>query len=72
MTGLIELATGNPNDPILMDWAISRYWQMEKRHPQHREAMEQSWFDDLTLRRWLRCVLWIIEDILQNNSEKVI
>jgi len=53
MTDLIELATGKRNDPILMDWAISRYWQMEKRHPQHREAMEQSWFDDLTLRRWL-------------------
>ena len=53
MADLIELATGKLNDPILMDWAISRYWQMEQCHPQHREAMEQAWFDDLTLRRWL-------------------
>ena len=53
MTDLIERATGKLNDPILMDWAISRYGQMEKYYPQHREAMEQAWFDELTLRRWL-------------------
>ena len=53
MTDLIELATGKLNDPILMDWAISRYRRMENYAPQHREAMEQAWFDDLTLRRWL-------------------
>lgn len=53
MTDLIELATGKLNDPIFMDWAINRYSQMEKCHPQHRNAMEQAWFDYLTLRRWL-------------------
>jgi hypothetical protein len=52
MTDLIELATGKLNDPIFMDWAINRYSQMEKCHPQHRNAMEQAWFDYLTLRRW--------------------
>ncbi len=53
MTDLIELAAGKLNDPILMDWAISRYGQMENYDPQHRDSMEQAWFDDLTLRRWL-------------------
>lgn len=53
MTDLVALATGKLNDPILMDWAISRYRLMENHDPQHRDAMEQAWFDDLTLRRWL-------------------
>ncbi len=53
MTDIIELATGKLNDPILMDWAISRYRQMENCPPKHREAMDQAWFDELTLRRWL-------------------
>ena len=53
MIDLIALATGKLNDPILMDWAISRYRRMENYEPQHRDAMEQAWFDDLTLRRWM-------------------
>jgi hypothetical protein len=52
MTDLIELATGKLNDPILMDWALDRYRQAKGRsHSQ--EPMEQAWFDELTLRRWL-------------------
>ena len=54
MTELIELATGKPNDPIpLMDWAIDRYRQARKGDSQRQETMGQTWFDDLTLRRWL-------------------
>jgi len=53
MTDLIELAAGKLNDAILMDWALDRYRQAIKGHSQHHEAMEQAWFDELALRRWL-------------------
>ncbi len=53
MTDLIDLAKGKLNDPILMEWALDRYRDTEKGGGQIREAMEQAWFDDLTLRRWL-------------------
>jgi hypothetical protein len=49
MIYLIELATGKLNDPILMDWAIDRYGQARKGHSERQKAMEQAWFDDLTL-----------------------
>jgi len=52
---LHELATGKLNDPILMDWALDRYRQASRGHSHcHcQEEMEQVWFDELTLRRWL-------------------
>ena len=53
MTHLVELATGKFNDPILMDWVLDRYRQAREGHSQCQEAMEQAWFDELTLRRWL-------------------
>ena len=53
MTPLIKLATGKLNDPILMDWALDRYRQASEGHSRRQEAMEQAWFDELTLRRWL-------------------
>jgi hypothetical protein len=53
LTDPIELATRKLNDPIVMDWAIDRYRQARKGRSQGQEAMEQAWFDDLTLRRWL-------------------
>ena len=53
MTHLIKLATGKLNDPILMDWALDRYRQASEGRSQRQEAMEQAWFDELTLRRWL-------------------
>ena len=53
MTDLIELATGKLNDPILMDWALDRYRQASKGQSHRQEEMEQAWFDELTLRRWL-------------------
>ncbi len=54
MIGLIELATGKLNDPILMAWAIDRYRQAGKGRSQRQKAMEHAWFDDLTLCRWLK------------------
>ncbi len=53
MIDLIDLAKGKLSDPILMEWALDRYRDAEKGNPQRREAMEQAWFDELTLRRWL-------------------
>jgi hypothetical protein len=53
MTNLIPLATGKLDDPILMDWALDRYRDARIGDPGRRQAMEQAWFDDLTLRRWL-------------------
>ena len=53
MTDLIKLAIGKLNDPILMDWALDRYRQASKGHSHRQKAMEQAWFDELTLRRWL-------------------
>ncbi len=52
-TDFIQLAKGKLNDPILVEWALDRYWGAEKGDLRLREAMEQAWFDDLTLRRWL-------------------
>ena len=53
MTHLIKLATGKLNDPILMDWALDRYRQASEGRNQRLQSMEQAWFDELTLRRWL-------------------
>jgi tetratricopeptide (TPR) repeat protein len=53
MTHLIKLAAGKLNDPILMDWALDRYRQASRGHSHRKEEMEQAWFNELTLRRWL-------------------
>jgi hypothetical protein len=53
MTHLIKLAAGKLNDPILMDWALDRYRQASKGQNHRQEELEQAWFDELTLRRWL-------------------
>lgn len=53
MIDLIPLATGKLDDPILMDWALGHYRDARIGDPRHRQALEQAWFDDLTLRRWL-------------------
>ena len=53
MIDLVELATGKLNDPILMDWAIDRYREARAGRSKRQKLMEQTWFDDLTLRRWL-------------------
>jgi hypothetical protein len=53
MMDLIELATGKLNDPMLMDWAIDRYREAREGRSERQKLMEQTWFDALTLRRWL-------------------
>jgi hypothetical protein len=53
MTDLIPLATGKLHDPILMDWALRRYRDARIGDSRRRQAMEQVWFDELTLCRWL-------------------
>ena len=53
MTDCIPLAKGKLNDPILMEWALRRHRNAQAGVPERQEAMERTWFDDLTLRRWL-------------------
>ena len=53
MNDITVLAAGKLTDPILMDWAIDRHRDPRMRDPQRQRAMEEAWFDDLTLRRWL-------------------
>lgn len=53
MTDIIPLATGKLDVPILIEWALSRYRDARIGDPRRRQAMEQAWFDDLMLRRWL-------------------
>ncbi len=53
MTDCIPLAKGKLNDPLLMEWALRRHRNAQAGVAERQEAMEQTWFDDLTLRRWL-------------------
>jgi len=53
MNDVTVLAAGKLSDPILMDWALHRHRDAAMGDPQRRRAMEEAWFDDLTLRRWL-------------------
>jgi hypothetical protein len=49
----IECARGKLNDADVMRWALHRYQQARLRGPQHCRPMEEAWFHDLALRRWL-------------------
>jgi SEC-C motif-containing protein len=49
----IECARGKLNDADVMRWALRRYEQARLRSPQHCRPMEEVWFHDLALRRWL-------------------
>ncbi len=53
MPDIVQLARGKLSDPILMDWALDRYQNAARIDPERRRTMEEAWFDDLTLRRWL-------------------
>jgi hypothetical protein len=53
MSDIIRLAARKLSDPILMDWALDRYQDAAESNPACRRAMEDAWFDQLTLRRWL-------------------
>jgi tetratricopeptide (TPR) repeat protein len=50
---LIDCAKGKLDEPHVMRWALRRYQQAESRGPQHCRPMEEAWFHDLALRRWL-------------------
>ncbi len=50
---LVALARGKLSDPILLDWALQRYQDAARHQPELREAMEEHWLDELSLRRWL-------------------
>ncbi|MCH8314042.1 MAG: hypothetical protein IID17_13770, partial [Nitrospinae bacterium] len=53
MKYLITKAKGKLDDPIIRGWACDRYSDVCKYFPELRESMEQAWFDDLSLRRWI-------------------
>ena len=53
MLDLIECAKGKLDDPDVMGWALRRYQQAQLRGWQHCRPMEEAWFHDLALRRWL-------------------
>jgi len=53
MKDLISRAKGKLDDPIIRGWARDRYSDVCKYSPGFRESMEQAWFDDLSLRRWI-------------------
>lgn len=53
MKDLISKAKGKLDDPIIRGWARDRYSDACKYFPEFRESMEQVWFDDLSLRRWI-------------------
>ncbi|MGH6816937.1 MAG: hypothetical protein ACREC6_14665, partial [Hyphomicrobiaceae bacterium] len=53
MPNLIECGKNKLDDPILMNWALRRYEQAQVRSPDLSRAMEEAWFDEPALRRWL-------------------
>lgn len=54
MPPLLELPKGKFIDPVIMEWALSRYEAARRHAPDAARAMELGWFDDLTLRRWIQ------------------
>ena len=53
MLDLIECGRGKLDDPEVMRWALRRYEQAQLRGQQYYRPMEEAWFHDLTLRRWI-------------------
>ena len=54
MTDLIELAKGKLDDSIIRQWAIRQYSAHIDHSPAVAEEMLSSWFDDLSLSKWLK------------------
>jgi hypothetical protein len=50
---LIECGRGKLDDPDVMRWALHRYEHAQLRGPQYCQPMEEAWFHDLALRRWI-------------------
>ena len=53
MRQLIECGKNKLDDPILMTWALSRYQHAQLRCSDLCRSMEEAWFHDLALRRWI-------------------
>src|SRR5207244_13402367 len=53
MRHLIEWGRNKLDDPILMIWALDRYEHAQLRGSDLCRSMEEAWFHDLTLRRWI-------------------
>jgi hypothetical protein len=49
----VECAKGKLDNPDVMRWALRRYEQGRSRGPQYCRPMEEAWFHDVTLRRWI-------------------
>lgn len=50
---LIECGKGKLDDPVMMTWALRRYRCARVASPELCRSMEEAWFDDLTLHRWI-------------------
>lgn len=50
---LLECGKGKLDDPIIMTWALHRYRNARVQSPELCRSMEEAWFDDLTLHRWI-------------------
>jgi hypothetical protein len=53
MRQLIECGKNKLDDPILMSWALRRYQDAQLRGSDLCRSMEEAWFHDLALRRWI-------------------
>ena len=53
MLDLIECGRNKLEDSILMTWALRRYEHAQAQCGDLSRSMEEAWFDDLTLRRWI-------------------
>jgi SEC-C motif len=53
MRQLIECGKNKLDDPILMTWALRRYQYAQLRGTDLCRSMEEAWFHDLALRRWI-------------------
>ena len=53
MLDLLQCGRNKLDDPILMSWALRRYEHAKLQGSEHCRPMEEAWFHDLTLRRWI-------------------
>ena len=53
MLDLLNCGKGKLDDPIIMTWALQRYQDARARSADLCRSMEEEWFHDLTLRRWI-------------------
>ena len=53
MSDLIEQGRDKLHDPLLMSWALRCYGNAKRQGPEQSLPLEDAWFDDLTLARWI-------------------